>query len=237
MLDGKALDTQIDPVSDAENRFRASATSPAVAAGPHTLRLDLVRADSSTHSSQWTFSAIAPDADHVYFPETGYFVSQPFLKYWQDNGALGLFGYPISDLVQETNKDTGETYTAQYFERARFEQHPSTGNQVVLGRLGALVQEPEPPVQQKEGYTFFTETGHNVSPTFLAYWNATGGLPVFGYPITEERTETNPIDGKDYTVQYFERNRFELHPEQADTPFEVQLGLLGTQLYRQIYGP
>jgi len=37
-------------------------------------------------------------------------------------------------------------------------------------------------------------------------------------------------------VQYFERNRFELHPEQAGTPFEAQLGLLGTQLYKQLYG-
>lgn len=236
-LDGNKLDTQIAPVSGANNRFRISATSPAVAAGRHTVRLDLVRDGSGTHSSQWTFSAIQPDADHVYFKETGYFVSQPFLKYWQENGGLGLFGYPISDLVQETNEATGEVYTAQYFERARFEQHPSLGDQVVLGRLGALLQQPEPPTQPRDGDTFFPETGHNVSPVFLKYWNDTGGLAVFGYPITEERTEKNPIDGKEYTVQYFERARFELHPEQAGTPFDVQLGLLGTQLYRQIYGP
>ena len=149
---------------------------------------------------------------------------------------LGLFGYPISDPVQETDQSTGEAYTAQYFERARFEQHPSLGGQVVLGRLGALLNEPEPAAQPKDGYTFFPETGHNVSPAFLKYWNETGGLAVFGYPITEERTEKNPVDGKEYTVQYFERNRFELHPEQAGTPFEVQLGLLGTQLYKQLYG-
>jgi hypothetical protein len=30
-------------------------------------------------------------------------------------------------------------------------------------------------------------------------------------------------------VQYFERNRFEYHPENAGTPFEVLLGLLGNQ--------
>jgi len=39
----------------------------------------------------------------------------------------------------------------------------------------------------------------------------------------------NPSDGKEYTVQYFERARFEFHPEAAGTPYEVQLGLLGAQ--------
>jgi hypothetical protein len=48
--------------------------------------------------------------------------------------------------------------------------------------------------------------------------------------------EKNPIDGKEYKVQYFERNRFELHPEKQGTPYEVQLGLLGTQLYNRKYG-
>jgi Zn-dependent protease len=235
-LDGNKLDTKVAPVSGVDNRFRVSATSSAVAAGKHTVRLDVTRAGAGTHSSQWTFSAIVPDADHAYFKETGYFVSQPFLKYWQEKGGLGLFGYPISDPVQETDQSTGEIYTAQYFERARFEQHPSLGDQVVLGRLGALLQQPEPPAQPRDGYTFFPETGHNVSSAFLKYWNETGGLAVFGYPITEERTEKNAIDGKEYTVQYFERNRLELHPEQAGTPFEVQLGLLGTQLYKQLYG-
>jgi hypothetical protein len=32
-------------------------------------------------------------------------------------------------------------------------------------------------------------------------------------------------------VQYFERNRFEHFPELAGTPFEVQLGLLGRELF------
>jgi hypothetical protein len=31
-------------------------------------------------------------------------------------------------------------------------------------------------------------------------------------------------------VQYFERNRFEYHPENAGTPYEIQLGLLGGDL-------
>ena len=41
--------------------------------------------------------------------------------------------------------------------------------------------------------------------------------------------EINPTDGKPYTVQYFQRNRFEYHPELAGTPYSIQLGLLGVQ--------
>src|SRR5207253_4450759 len=40
----------------------------------------------------------------------------------------------------------------------------------------------------------------------------------------------NPTSGRSYLVQYFERSRFEYHPENAGTPYEVLLGLLGTQL-------
>ncbi|HEU5424150.1 MAG TPA: murein L,D-transpeptidase, partial [Nitrolancea sp.] len=54
-------------------------------------------------------------------------------------------------------------------------------------------------------------------------------LAVFGYPISEEFQEQNPADGKMYTVQYFERARFEYHPEFKGTPYEVELGLLGRQ--------
>ena len=51
---------------------------------------------------------------------------------------LATFGYPISEEFQERNPDTGQTYTVQYFERARMEYHPEyagTEYEVLLGRL------------------------------------------------------------------------------------------------------
>ena len=42
--------------------------------------------------------------------------------------------------------------------------------------------------------------------------------------------ETNPTDGKQYLTQHFERARFEYHPENAGTPYDVLLGLLGREL-------
>jgi hypothetical protein len=80
---------------------------------------------------------------------------------------------------------------------------------------------------------FFTQTGHNLSNAFLTYWRNNGGLPVFGYPISEEIAETNPSDGKTYTVQYFERNRYEWHPENPPS-YNVQLGLLGVEYARSV---
>ena len=67
----------------------------------------------------------------------------------------------------------------------------------------------------------------SLSGPFLRYWQADGGLAIFGYPISEELME----DG--YLVQYFERNRFEYHPEFAGTRNEVLLGLLGIEVAKR----
>jgi hypothetical protein len=39
----------------------------------------------------------------------------------------------------------------------------------------------------------FSETDYCISGPIRAYWEQNGGLPVFGYPITEQRTDTNLI--------------------------------------------
>ena len=49
-------------------------------------------------------------------------------------------------------------------------------------------------------------------------------MDFFGYPRTEEIV----IDGRQ--VQYFQRARMEWLPQQAGTPYEVQLTLLGDAL-------
>lgn len=74
----------------------------------------------------------------------------------------------------------------------------------------------------------FTETGHQVCDKFLTYWDQHGGLAQQGYPISDTFTEVSDLNGKPYTVQYFERAVFELHPENAGTQYEVLLSQLGT---------
>ena len=238
-LDGRELAAQITSVAGHETPegiYVISAIMDMVNAGMHRVHID-IRGAAELFTTEWTFTAQQPDANNVYFEQTGYFVSQPFLAYWQQHGGLPIFGYPVSDRIQETDRQTGKVYIAQYFERARFELHPETGDQVILGRLGAIVRQPDPPAPAKEGAVYFQDTGHNLSGPFLSFWNEHGGLALFGFPITEQITEKNPADGREYTVQYFERARFELHPENAGTPFEVQLGQLGRQVYNRLYAP
>jgi len=69
--------------------------------------------------------------------------------------------------------------------------------------------------------TFYPQTNHSLSFGFKHFFDTHGGLDNFGYPTTEEIKE----DG--WTVQYFQRARFEYHPELAGTQYEVELGLLG----------
>ena len=76
---------------------------------------------------------------------------------------------------------------------------------------------------------YFPETGFTVRGRFLEPWTAYGGLAINGYPITGERIETLE-DGTQYTVQWFERVRMELHPENAP-PNDVLLGQFGRILH------
>ncbi len=79
---------------------------------------------------------------------------------------------------------------------------------------------PPPP----GGSRTFPETGQTVSGRLLQYWNGNGALPVFGLPLDAQSQRTTP-DGA-FQAQLFERNRLELHPENA-RPYDVLLGRLG----------
>jgi hypothetical protein len=82
---------------------------------------------------------------------------------------------------------------------------------------------PMPP----QGSMFFSVTGQYVSHGFLDYFLAGGGIGRFGYPLTGE-IEEEQEDGNIYTVQYFERSRFEWHREL--NPAQVLEGRLGAEV-------
>ena len=175
----------------------------------------------------WPASAAAPDV--ACFAATGHCLRAGFLAAWQEHGGLAVNGYPLTDEAPERLAD-GNVYTVQYFERARFEYHPErpAPDDVLRGQVGRDRHPVEPPAPPHEGATYVPATGHNVAPTFLAYWAAHGGLAQFGYPLGEATTA--PLeDGRTYTIQWFERARFEEHPE-APAPDRVQLGQLGRQV-------
>ncbi len=183
--------------------------------------------------------AAQPAADlnapgNTFYSQTWHNLSEPFRSYWQSHGGVNILGYPITEVFEGT-LDDGKPYKLQYFERARIEYHPENRSpeDVQLGLLGvwAAAHSDASHVAQAQaapGGQFFPETGQTLN-IFSAWWNANGGLSTFGFPISPETKERNAADGKDYTVQYFERNRLEYHPENAGTSQEVMLGLLGTE--------
>jgi Lamin Tail Domain len=178
-----------------------------------------------------------------YFPETKHTVKGIFLDYWQSHGALPQQGYPLSEEFVETNDLNGKPYTVQYFERAVFEYHPE--NQppydVLLSQLGTFQYRAKygdagapGQGQNTQGGQLFKETGHYAGGTFLEYWKSHGGLAQQGYPISDEFTEVSDLDGKPYTVQYFERAVFEYHLENQ-APYDVLLSQLGTFQLKKKY--
>ena len=189
----------------------------------------------------------AARADQRCFAETGYCIDGRIREFWEQNGGLAVFGFPISNLEQMVID--GNPITFQRFERNQIELHPNNQRpyDVQLGRLGAtrLTQ------QGRDWFTFaksgdtggcriFAETSHAVCGDILTAWRSNGlqldtnpavseaeSLALFGLPISGVQTETLG-DGKQYQVQWFERARFELHP-QNPAPYNVLLGLLGNE--------
>ena len=175
------------------------------------------------------------------FPETGHTVSGKFLEYWNSHGGLAQQGFPLTEAQNEVSPINGKTYLTQYFERAVFEAHPE--NQapydVLLSLLGSIRYNtkyadgaPGQKMNAEAGAQKFAETGKTVGGKFLKYWQEHGGLMQQGYPISDEFTEVSDLNGKPYTVQYFERAVFEMHPENQ-APNDVLLSQLGKFAYYQ----
>lgn len=184
---------------------------------------------------------------HTCFTQTGHCISGWFAQYWQQNGGLAVFGYPLSDELTE------QGHTVQYFERQRFELRGenTTPYDVLLGLLGAEI------LQQQGRHSWpiapgplasclwFPQTHHNLcdqtpASGFKRYWQAHGlefddradksyeeSLALFGLPVTEPFQQT--INGEVLEVQWFERARFEWHRGTVD-PYHVLLGRLGAEV-------
>jgi LPXTG-site transpeptidase (sortase) family protein len=176
------------------------------------------------------------------FPETGYCIAGRMREYWEQNGGLPVFGFPITP--QQSEMVEGRATQVQWFERNRLELHPENARpyDVLLGRIGGeRVGEvaSAQPAAAESGCKPFVATGRAVCGEILAAWRASGlnldgdphiseqeSMALFGMPLTDAQYEDTASGS--YLVQWFERARFELHPENRP-PFRVQLGLLGSE--------
>ncbi len=87
---------------------------------------------------------------------------------------------------------------------------------------------PAPSIPTTAEQLYVPQTQHTLRGAFYQYWKNYGREGIFGWPISEEFVEMRD-DGRVVTVQYFERFRFELHPERP-APHHVQLGRIGDQV-------
>jgi peptide/nickel transport system substrate-binding protein len=186
-------------------------------------------------------------------------VAGRFLEIWSargnDQANTYVNGLPITARRPEISTEDGKVYETQWFERAKYEAHPENKApyDVLLGRLGSNFVEgrgsidpaskqvrnqadrpfvgiDKPADANGTSKAWFQETRHSISGKILEYWNRYGGLQQFGFPLSEAFNEVS-TDGKTYQTQYFERAKFEVHPEKA-APYEVEIGLLGVQQYK-----
>jgi Glycosyl hydrolases family 39 len=191
--------------------------------------------------------ALADGASRLY-PETGHTLAPQFVAFYDKNGGVAQFGYPVSEARIESG------YLVQWTERQRLEYHPEnagTQYEILLGLLGreltggldgprfrASVSADSTPSRSakdegesrgagsEESSRFFKETGHLVEGLFLQYWQERGGLPIFGFPISNAYQEGS------LEVQWFERARMEVHPENPPG-MRVLLGHLGNEALKE----
>ena len=180
------------------------------------------------------------------FPETGQCISGRIRSFWEEQGGLPIFGFPLTP--QHAERVEGRSFQVQWFERARLELHPENAApyDVLLGRLGAdlldLQGRPwQPAISGQDETTpdWFTETGYAIAPDFRDFWHRYGlelgdagvsfreSLALFGVPLTAATYEMGS-DGNLWLTQWFERARFEWHPNEPE-PYHVLLGRLGAE--------
>ena len=154
-----------------------------------------------------------------YFPQTGFWVRGEFWQFYEtlENADI-LLGYPIS---REFTSVDGKT--VQYFQKARLEL--GAERRVRLSPIGEALRKAQEPagkldVNNPMGCKSFSETGFSVCYDFLTFFEANGGVPHFGHPVTAFEYHDNLI------VQYFQNGRLEWQPWKPEGQ-KVTVGDLG----------
>ncbi len=173
----------------------------------------------------WQKSLAQSDQDQ-YFEQTGHHVTGEFQNAYKSvSNPLLLYGYPITDAFQDPLTNN----LVQYFQKARFELLPETpdGQRVQVSPLGKYLYNPGQPIavpDNSPACRTFPEGNFEVCYAFLAFFDEYGGLAQFGEPISNLEIQSATV------VQFFQRARFEWHPEMPPGQ-RVVLSDLGTEYF------
>jgi hypothetical protein len=170
------------------------------------------------------FTPSHAQGNNGYFSQTGHSVTGEFLDFYSSNPeATLLYGFPITDeFIDNMGRDV------QYFQKARFEIDPTAepGKRVKITDVGSLVFEAKNLTAVSDMPTNTPACArygaYYICNAFLDFFKKHGGLAQFGYPISNYS-----IEGDRY-IQYFERARFEYHPELSSFDYVLltDIGLL-----------
>ncbi len=122
------------------------------------------------------------EAEGEFFDASGHFVGEPFISFYNENGGLVVFGYPITERFFDHRLGR----EVQYFEQVRLELWPENAPpyHVQLGLLGDELESGFPTVDptRDPNCRYFIATGHSACLAFLDFFNDRGGVDIFGYP-------------------------------------------------------
>lgn len=194
------------------------------------------------------------------FTETGFCISGDIRTFWEQNGALTTFGLPITAPVQSNNNgvtviaqqferigleyhsDIAEPYTVQLTLLGADALARATGVRMAAPSDRAATDAAGRAKAARADCLWFDVTQQYVCGEFYTHWRSHGlqidgskrisyaeSLALFGLPISDVFAYT--INGTSYEVQFFERARFEYHPENP-VPYRVLTGLLGSEALR-----
>jgi hypothetical protein len=107
------------------------------------------------------------------FPETGKSVCGVFLSFWERNGGLVIFGYPISsEFTMYLDSGAGNAaHVIQYFERAGFQMQLGEGSpRVQLALVGTTAYKTTFPLGNKEGDIPTLPSARNVNVSTGPTW-------------------------------------------------------------------
>ncbi len=191
---------------------------------------ELISGDESEFAQNLAgLSAVLADAEALLpLPADGELAGQtvpaPIFRYWRALGGEERFGPPLEP-ARESADGLSQTFRNARIDLRHSQRdtiyyvQPTTLGVAALADLaygGAAAREP---VAGSETGRYFPESGHSLFGAFLDAWQRGGAEDVFGLPLSEEFTG-RAADGRERTVQYFERAVFAYYPEDGGVRLE-----------------
>jgi hypothetical protein len=188
-----------------------------------TVEANIVDEFGASTTGEWILRVVGNEsaANARFFEQTGEYIMEPFLSYWEENDGLINIGPPVGPSFTDS-----EGVQLQYFRFARLElDEEGTVHRGLIGR--EVFGSPENPPDRRPGNNArqFDATGHYVIGTIREFWEENGALSAFGYPLSQEFETDNGY------AQYFERALIEVIVLGS---YEiVELAPLGERLYEE----